>query len=376
MSDGPSYSAPVPIDGVMEGGTVNEVVASNNPGFARGDVVLGRGGWQTHALSNGQGLRKIDPKAAPLSTALGVLGMPGMTAYTGLLDIGQPKASETVVVAAASGAVGSAVGQIARIKGARAIGIAGGADKCRYVKDELGFDDCIDHRDPNLAAKLKEACPKGIDVYFENVGGAVFEAVFPLLNAFARIPVCGLIAHYNDTQASAPKWAASMMRNVLTKRLNIRGFIVSDFAARHGDFLLDMSGWVREGKVKHRECITEGLDSAPAAFMGLLKGANFGKQLVRVGPDKAKAHLFGKPSRRRRSEHAATYPSARLSFQRRVQVDIDLGRRADVADLESVGLEAVFHQPDFLDTPMRSCTVVAQDASRSKAPRCGGYGPG
>jgi NADPH-dependent curcumin reductase len=213
--------------------------------------------------------------------------MPGMTAYTGLLDIGKPQAGETVVVAAASGAVGSAVGQIAKIKGARAVGIAGGKDKCAYVKNELGFDDCLDHRDPDLAAKLKDACPKGIDVYFENVGGAVFEAVFPLLNAFARMPVCGLIAHYNDTQAVAPKWAAAMMRNVLTKRLTIRGFIVSDFAARHGDFLSDMSQWVREGKVKHKEFVTEGLDSAPAAFMGLLKGANFGKQLVRVGPDKA-----------------------------------------------------------------------------------------
>ena len=287
MSDGPSYATPVPIGGVMEGGTVSEVVASNNPAFAKGDIVLSRAGWQTHALSDGKGLAKVNPKLAPVSTAVGVLGMPGMTAYTGLLDIGKPQSGETVVVAAASGAVGSAVGQIAKIKGARAIGIAGGKDKCDYVKNELGFDDCLDHRDPDFAAKLKEACPKGIDVYFENVGGAVFEAVFPLLNAFGRIPVCGLIAHYNDTEATAPKWAATMMRNVLTKRLTIRGFIVSDFAARHGDFLRDMSQWVREGKVKHKEFVTEGLDSAPAAFMGLLKGANFGKQLVRVGPDKA-----------------------------------------------------------------------------------------
>jgi NADPH-dependent curcumin reductase CurA len=287
MSDGPSYAAPVPIGGVMEGGTVSEVAASNNPGFAKGDVVLSRAGWQTHALSDGKDLRKVDPKLAPVSTAVGVLGMPGMTAYTGLLDIGKPQAGETVVVAAASGAVGSAVGQIAKIKGARAVGIAGGKDKCDYVKKELGFDDCLDHRDPHLAAKLKEACPKGIDVYFENVGGAVFEAVFPQLNAFARVPVCGLIAHYNDTEASTPKWASSMMRAVLTKRLTIRGFIVSDFAARHSDFLRDMSQWLREGKLKHREFVTEGLDSAPAAFMGLLKGANFGKQLVRVGPDKA-----------------------------------------------------------------------------------------
>ncbi len=286
MSDGPSYATPVPIGGVMEAGTVCEVIASNNPNFAVGDIVLARAGWQTHALSDGRGLAKIDPKLAPISTAIGVLGMPGMTAYTGLLDIGKPQAGETVVVAAASGAVGSAVGQIAKIKGARAIGIAGGKDKCDFVKKELGFDECLDHRDPDLAAKLKEACPKGIDVYFENVGGAVFEAVFPLLNAFARMPVCGLIAHYNDTEAKPPKWAASMMRAVLTKRLTIRGFIVSDFAGRHADFLRDMSTWVREGKVKYKEFVTEGLDSAPDALMGLLKGANFGKQLVRVGPDK------------------------------------------------------------------------------------------
>jgi NADPH-dependent curcumin reductase len=287
MSEGPSYVPPVPVGGVMEGGTVSEVIASKNPDFAEGDVVLSRAGWQTHALSDGKGLTKIDPKLGPVSTAVGVLGMPGMTAYTGLLDIGKPQDGETVVVAAASGAVGSAVGQIARIKGARAVGIAGGKEKCDYVKRELGFDDCVDHRDPNLASKLREACPKGVDVYFENVGGAVFEAVYPLLNAFARIPVCGLIAQYNETEASVPKWAPSLMRTVLTKRLTIRGFIVSDFAARHAEFLRDMSQWVREGKVKYREFVTEGLDSAPAAFIGMLKGANFGKQLVRVGPDKS-----------------------------------------------------------------------------------------
>ena len=287
MSEGPSYVPPVPVGGVMEGGTVSEVIASKNPDFAEGDVVLSRAGWQTHALSDGKGLTRIDAKLGPVSTAVGVLGMPGMTAYTGLLDIGKPQDGETVVVAAASGAVGSAVGQIARIKGARAVGIAGGKEKCDYVKRELGFDDCVDHRDPNLASKLREACPKGIDVYFENVGGAVFEAVYPLLNAFARIPVCGLIAQYNETEASVPKWAPSLMRTVLTKRLTIRGFIVSDFAARHAEFLRDMSQWVREGKVKYREFVTEGLDSAPAAFIGMLKGANFGKQLVRVGPDKS-----------------------------------------------------------------------------------------
>ncbi len=287
MSDAASYATPVPIGGVMEGGTVSEVIASNNPGFAKGDIVVSRAGWQTHALSDGNGLRKVDPKLAPISTAVGVLGMPGMTAYTGLLEIGKPQPGETLVVAAASGAVGSAVGQIARIKGARAVGIAGGRDKCDYVKRELGFDDCLDHREPDLAAKLKVACPKGIDVYFENVGGAVFDAVFPLLNPFARIPVCGLIAHYNDTEAKPPKWAASLMRAVLTRRLTFRGFIVSDFAARQDDFLRDMSQWVRDGKVKYKEFVTEGLDSAPQALIGLLKGANFGKQLVRVAPDKA-----------------------------------------------------------------------------------------
>ena len=278
MSDGPSYATPVPIGGVMEGGTVCEVIASNNPGFAKGDIVLARAGWQTHALSDGNNLRKVDPKLGSISTAVGVLDMPGMTAYTGLLDIGKPQPGETVVVAAASGAVGSAVGQIARIKGARAVGIAGGKDKCDYVKRELGFDDCLDHRDPDLAAKLKEACPKGIDVYFENVGGAVQQAVWPLLNDFARVPVCGLIAQYNlTTPLPGPD-----MFSVLRKRLTVRGFIVSDFAARQADFLREASEWVRSGKLKYREDVVEGLENAPAAFLGMLQGKNFGKMLVKV----------------------------------------------------------------------------------------------
>jgi NADPH-dependent curcumin reductase len=288
MSDAPSYAPPVPIGDVMVGGAVSEVIASNNPAFARGDIVVARTGWQTHALSDGTGLTRIDPRLAPISTAVGVLGVPGLTAYVGLLDIGKPQPGETIVVAAALGAVGSAVGQIAKIKGARAVGIAGGKDKCDYVKNELGLDECLDHRDPDLADKLKDACPNGIDIYFENVGGAVFEAVFPLLNLFARVPVCGLIAHYNDDmQVPAPKWAPSLMHAVLTKRLDIHGFILSDSAARHGDFLRELASWVREGKVKYKEFVTEGLENAPAAFMGLLKGANFGKQLVRVGPDRA-----------------------------------------------------------------------------------------
>ncbi len=286
MADGPSYAAPVPVGGVMEGGAVCEVIDSQNPKFAKGDIVLSHTGWQTHALVDGKGLAKIDPKLAPISTAVGVLGMPGMTAYTGLLRIGQPKAGETVVVSAASGAVGSAVGQIAKIKGARAVGIAGGKEKCDYVTKELGFDACLDHRDPDMPAKLKEACPDGIDVYFENVGGATFEAVFPLLNNFARIPVCGLIAHYNDTKAEQPKWGPHIMRQILTKRLNFRGFIVRDFDDMRADFYRDMAQWVREGKVKYKEFVTEGLESAPEAFIGLLKGKNFGKQLVRVGPDR------------------------------------------------------------------------------------------
>jgi NADPH-dependent curcumin reductase len=288
MSDGPSYAQPVAVDGVMEGGTVAEVIASNASDFAKGDIVLAHSGWQTHAVVDGKGLRKIDPRLAPISTAVGVLGMPGMTAYTGLLEIGKPQPGETVVVAAASGAVGSAVGQIARIKGARAVGIAGGAEKCRYVTDELGFDACIDHRDPDLAAKLKEACPKGIDVYFENVGGKVWDAVLPQLNPFSRVPVCGLIADYNALSGDVPgpNRMPALMRAILVKRLTLRGFIVRDFAARQPAFLKDMSLWLREGKVKHREFVTEGLASAPEAFIGLLKGANFGKQLVRVAPQK------------------------------------------------------------------------------------------
>ncbi len=283
MSDAPSYAKPVGIDEVMEGGTVSEVAASNNEKFAKGDIVLSRAGWQTHMLSDGSGLRRLDPKLAPVSTALGVLGMPGMTAYAGLLEIGQPKAGETVVVSAASGAVGSVVGQIAKIKGARAVGIAGGPEKCKYVTDELGFDDCIDHRGADFREQLKAACPKGIDVYFENVNGPVWDAVFPLLNTFARIPVCGLIAQYSATELTEARYnVPQVFRAILTKRLTIRGFIVTDFAAKHGDFQRDAAQWIKEGKIKYREDIAEGIENAPQAFMGLLKGKNFGKQLVRV----------------------------------------------------------------------------------------------
>jgi NADPH-dependent curcumin reductase len=278
MNDAKSYAKPAELGQPMVGGTISEVVASRNQKFAVGDIVLAYAGWQEYALSDGSGLRKLDPKAAPLSTALGILGMPGMTAYTGLLEIGQPKPGETVVVAAASGAVGSAVGQIARIKGARAVGVAGGAEKCRFVVSELGFDACIDHRAPDLAAQLAAACPKGVDVYFENVGGAVQQAVWPLLNDFARVPVCGVIAQYNATGPSPGPDIATILR----KRLLVRGFIVWDFAARQGDFLRDMAGWIREGRVKYREDIVDGLEKAPQAFLGLLEGKNFGKLVVKV----------------------------------------------------------------------------------------------
>jgi NADPH-dependent curcumin reductase CurA len=283
MSDAPSYAAPVAIGGVMEGGAVAEVVASNRPKFAKGDVVLGRTGWQTHLVSDGANFRKIDPSIAPISTALGVLGMPGITAYAGLLEVGKPKAGEMLVVAAASGPVGSMVGQIAKIKGLRAIGIAGGPDKCRYVKEELGFDDCLDHRAPDLAGRLAAACPDGIDIYFENVAGPVLHAVLPLLNTFARIPICGTIAYYNDVAPPpGPDRLPALWRMILTKRLTVRGLLVTDFAAMHEDFLRDVSAWLREGRIRYREDVVEGFENAPRALIGLLRGENFGKLLVRV----------------------------------------------------------------------------------------------
>jgi len=277
MSAAKSYAKPAEVGEPMVGGTVGEIVKSRNAKFAVGDIVTGFGGWQDYALSNGAGLRKLDPAAAPVTTALGVLGMPGLTAYVGLLEIGRPKPGETVAVAAASGAVGSVVGQIAKITGCRAVGIAGGPDKCRYVVQELGFDACIDHRAADFARQLEVACPVGIDVYFENVGGAVQQVVWPLLNDFARIPVCGLIAQYNAAPMPGPD-----MFSVLRKRLALRGFIVWDFAAKQADFLRDAGEWVRSGRLKYREDVVEGLENAPAAFLSLFRGKNFGKLLVKV----------------------------------------------------------------------------------------------
>jgi len=284
ISAAKSYAAPTEIGQGMEGGTVAEVLESRDPAFKPGDTVLSHSGWQSHAVANGAQLRQLDPKSAPVTTALGVLGMPGFTAYAGLLTIGQPKPGETVVVAAASGPVGSAVGQIARIKGARAVGIAGGPEKCAFVRDTFGFDAVIDHRDPDMAAKLAAACPDGIDVYFENVGGRVWDAVFPLLNTFARIPVCGLVAQYNASgEFPGPDRLPVMMRQVLTKSLTIRGFIQREFVATQGAaFREEMPRWIAEGAVKYKEDIVEGLENAPEAFIGLLEGKNFGKLIVKL----------------------------------------------------------------------------------------------
>lgn len=286
MSDAPSYAPPVAIDAVMVGATVSRVEISRHPDYAVGDLVLAMGGWQDYALSDGAGLRKLDAAMTQPSRALGVLGMPGFTAFVGLLDIGQPMAGETVVVAAASGAVGSVVGQIARLQGCRTVGIAGGAEKCRYVVEELGFDACLDHRRTDLAQRLAAACPKGIDVYFENVGGAVFDAVLPLLNLRSRVPVCGLIAHYNDARPPAiPDRLPRLARAILTRRIRMQGFIIFDhYGTRHDEFLRQMSTWLDAGLVHGREDVVEGLERAPLALMGLLRGENFGKLVVRVAP--------------------------------------------------------------------------------------------
>jgi NADPH-dependent curcumin reductase CurA len=288
MNDVKSYAASVELGQPMVGGTVGEVVESRDAAFAPGDFVLSYGGWQTYHVAKSAGARvgafgpmKLDPKAAPISTALGVLGMPGMTAYVGLYDLGQPKPGETVVVSAAAGAVGSAVGQLAKIRGCRAIGIAGSKDKCEYVVRELGFDACVSYRTPDLAAELRDACPKGIDVYFDNVGGDVLKAVLRLVNPFARIPLCGIISQYNATELPA----GPNLAPVLVNRVTIRGFIVSDHVDRMPQFLADCARWVREGRLKYREDIVEGLDRAPEAFIGLLRGRNTGKMLVKVSPD-------------------------------------------------------------------------------------------
>lgn len=284
MSDAPSYAKPVEIGAVMEGRTAGEVVASRDPRFRPGDLVAGGYGWQRFSAVSGDRLIKVDESEAPLSTWLGVLGMPGLTAWVGLEDIGQPKAGETVVVSAASGAVGQVAGQIAKIRGCRVVGIAGGKAKCDFVVRELGFDACLDHRG-DLNRQLDAACPEGIDVYWENVGGPVQAAVFPRFRDFGRMVMCGMIAQYNEAPganaAGAPP--GPNLGPVVRKRLRIQGFIVSDTGwPRYPQFRAQMLGWMREGRLKWREDVVEGLRNAPEAFMGLLRGANFGKLVVKV----------------------------------------------------------------------------------------------
>lgn len=285
MNDGASYADPVAIGGVMVGGTVSEVEVSRHPRFEVGDLVLGFTGWQSHAISDGVGLNKLERSMPNPSWALGVLGMPGFTAYYGLLEIGRPKAGETVVVGAATGGVGAVVGQIAKVKGCRAVGIAGGRRKCEHAVRDLGFDACIDHQAPDFREQLAAACPNGIDVYFENVGGAVLDAVLPLLNVRARIPLCGLIAWYDNAsgQLPGPDRTPALLSRLLVKQVRVQGFVIIDYYESHyGAFLKEMSQWLKQGRVRFTEDVIRGLDQAPQAFMGLLRGDNFGKVVVEV----------------------------------------------------------------------------------------------
>lgn len=285
MSAGPSYAPPLEVGDVMVGGTVSRVVESRHPDFEKDDWVLSGNGWQDYTVSNGEGLLKLDRQMKHPSHALGVLGMPGFTAYMGLLDIGQPKPGETLVVAAATGPVGATVGQIGKLKGCRVIGIAGGAEKCRHAVETLGFDACIDHRADDFPQQLAAQCPAGIDVYFENVGGRVFDAVLPLLNTSARIPVCGVVSQYNSTELpGGPDRLPLLLDTILKKRMRMQGFIIfNDYGHRYDEFARDMSAWYTEGKIKYREQIVQGLENAPEAFIGLLEGKNFGKLVVQVG---------------------------------------------------------------------------------------------
>jgi NADPH-dependent curcumin reductase len=278
MNEGRSYLPAIPLHGVIESGNIARVISSKNACFKPGDLVSGYGGWEEYSLYSGPALRKIDVELAPAEAFLGVLGMPGATAYLGVLDFGRPKPGETLVVSAASGAVGSVAGQIAKIKGARVVGIAGGPEKCRYVVELLGFDHCVDHREPSLPAALADACPKGVDVDFENVGGAILDAVFPLLNDFARIALCGLITRYNDSYVMP----GPDLKSILTRRIAISPFVVTDHRERFPNLLRDISGWVREGRIKHREHVIEGLENAPGALVDLLCGRNFGKVVIRL----------------------------------------------------------------------------------------------
>lgn len=287
MSEAPSYAPPVAVGDVMVGGVVGRIEASRHPDYAVNEWVMSQVGWQDYGLSDGTGLLRLGTSVPHPSWALGVLGMPGFTAYMGLLDIGAPKAGETVVVAAATGAVGSVVGQIAKLKGCRVVGIAGGVGKCHYAVEGLGFDACVDHRDPAFPRLLAAACPEGIDVDFENVGGAVFDAVLPLLNRGARVCLCGLIAQYNATSPPpGPDRSPLLLETLLKRRIRMQGFIIfEDYAPRFGEFVQQMTAWLAEGRIRYREDLIEGLENAPLAFIGLFEGRNLGKRVVRVGPN-------------------------------------------------------------------------------------------
>ncbi|MDJ0826825.1 MAG: NADP-dependent oxidoreductase [Rhodobacter sp.] len=285
MDAGASYAAPVEVGHTMEAGCVAEVVTSNADRLAPGNIVAGRVGWASHGVLPAKELRKVDPDLAPVSTALGVLGMPGHTAWVGVNDILAAQAGETIVVSAATGAVGSVAGQLAKRKGLRVLGVAGGAEKCRYAVDKLGYDVCLDHRDPDLAAEMAALTPQGVDCYYENVGGKTLEAVLPRMNDFGRIAVCGMIAWYSGKGVGEAMRLPAAWRAILVKRLRVQGFIVFDHMDRLKPFLAEVGPLVASGAIHYRETVTEGLETAPAAFLQLLEGGNFGKQLVRVGAD-------------------------------------------------------------------------------------------
>jgi len=282
MDTGPSYTPRIDLGQPMPAELVSTVVETRHPEWQVGEVVVHDAGWQDYTVTDGTGMRRLDARCAPVSTALGVLGMPGMTAFVGLANIAEPKPGETLVVAAAAGPVGSAVGQIAKIKGCRIVGIAGGERKRQYLRDELGFDAALDHRDSGLAERLAEACPDGIDIYWENVGGRISEVVLPLLNRFARVPVCGLVALYNHSDPTIGPTTPSLMRAILTNRLRIEGFIVDDHSEQAEAFRQEMSVWLRDGRVRYREDITDGFEHAPSRFIAMLRGETFGKTLVRL----------------------------------------------------------------------------------------------
>ena len=280
ISQARSYAAGVEIGGVMVAGGVARVVESKNPNFAVGDIVDVYMGWQEYVVSTGRGVRKLDPSIAPVSTALGVLGGTGLTAYFGLLDVCNPKPGETVVVSGAAGAVGSIVGQIAKIKGCRTVGIAGGDDKIAWILKDCGYDAAFNYKTTdNYGAKLKELCPKGIDVYFDNVGGTITDAVFLQINTFARMAICGQISQYNNAK---PEMGPRLLGMLIVARAKAQGFLITDYMPRFGEALAEMSAWVRDGKIKYREDIVEGFENLPKAFIGLFHGENTGKRIVKI----------------------------------------------------------------------------------------------